>query len=75
MGEGWEIMENETLIRKIHMSCPLCVRVHEVEERKRIVSINFKGEDIPYEERFYFCVNAADDENEFETGRAADRSR
>lgn len=61
-------MEANTLIRKVHMSCPLCGKTHELEERKRSVAITLKGEEITYEERFYFCTNAAEDENEFETG-------
>ena len=61
-------MESGTLIRKIHMSCPLCDKTHEVEERKRITTITLKGEEVTYEERFYFCTNADEDENEFETG-------
>jgi putative zinc finger/helix-turn-helix YgiT family protein len=61
-------MEANTLIRKIHMSCPLCDKTHEIEERKRITTITLKGEEVTYEERFYFCVNANEDENEFETG-------
>ena len=61
-------MEANTLIRKVHMSCPLCGKTHELEERKRSVTITLKGEKITYEERFYFCANAAEDENEFETG-------
>lgn len=61
-------MEANTLIRKIHMNCPICDKTHEVEERKRITTITIKGEDVSYEERFYFCVNADEDENEFETG-------
>lgn len=28
-------MEADTLIRKIRMSCPLCGKTHEVEERKK----------------------------------------
>lgn len=28
-----------TLIRKIHMSCPLCDRIHEIEERERTTTI------------------------------------
>ena len=60
-------MANGTLIRKIHMSCPLCDRTHEIEERKRTTTIIIKGEEVTYEERFYFCANA-DDENEFQTG-------
>ncbi len=61
-------MESSTLIRKIHMDCPLCDKTHEVEERKRIAAITFKGEEVTYEERFYFCENADEEENEFETG-------
>ena len=61
-------MEANALIRKIHMSCPLCDKTHEIEERKRITTITLKGEEVTYEERFYFCANADEDENEFETG-------
>lgn len=61
-------MENSTLIKKIHMFCPLCDKTHEIEERKRIATITLKGEEVSYEERFYFCANADEDENEFETG-------
>ena len=61
-------MEASTLIRKIHMDCPHCDKTHEVEERKRIAAITLKGEEVTYEERFYFCENADEEENEFETG-------
>ncbi len=61
-------MEGFTLIRKVHMDCPLCDKAHEVEERKRLTSIIIKGDKVTYEEKFYFCANASDDENEFETG-------
>lgn len=61
-------MEANALIRKIHMNCPLCDKTHEVEERKRIATLTIKGEDVAYEERFYFCANADEDENEFEAG-------
>lgn len=60
-------MEASTLIRKIHMDCPLCGRTHEVEERKRFTTISLKGEEVIYEERFYFCANADEEENEFES--------
>lgn len=62
------MMEANKMIRKIHMNCPLCDRTHEVEERKRETSITIKGEEVIYEERFYFCANMDEDENEFETG-------
>ncbi|XCP85616.1 type II TA system antitoxin MqsA family protein [Roseburia hominis] len=61
-------MEAITLIRKVHMECPLCDKVHEIEERKRITNTVIKGEEVTYEERFYFCANATEDENEFESG-------
>ena len=61
-------MEASTLIRKVHMDCPLCDKTHEVEERKRFATITLKGDKVTYEERFYFCANADDEENEFETG-------
>lgn len=62
-------METGVLIRKVHIDCPLCDKTHEVEERKRKTSITIKGEKVTYEERFYFCANADEDENEFETGK------
>lgn len=57
------------MIRKIiYMSCPLCGKTHEIEERKRTTTTILKGEEVTYEEKFYFCANADEDENEFETG-------
>ncbi len=67
-------MESNTLIRRVHMNCPLCDKTHEVEERRRIASITIKGEEVSYKERFYFCVNADEDENEFETGAMANEN-
>ena len=51
------------IIRKVNMDCPICDKVHEVEERKRKTSITIKGEEVSYEERFYFCENADEEEN------------
>lgn len=68
------IMEASTLIRKIHMDCPLCDKVHDVEERKRMTTITLKGVEVAYEEKFYFCANANEDENEFETGAIINRN-
>ena len=61
-------MEASILIRKVHMNCPLCEKTHEVEERKRMTTITIKGKEVVYEERFYFCANADEDENEFVIG-------
>ena len=67
-------MNAGTLIRKVHMDCPLCDKTHEVEERKRIATITLKGDKVSYEERFYFCENADDEENEFETASMANEN-
>ena len=45
-------MEDSTLVRKVRMSCPLCEKEHEVEERKRMATITIKGKEVAYEERF-----------------------
>lgn len=68
------IMEASILVRKIHMDCPLCDKVHDVEERKRMTTITLKGVEVAYEEKFYFCTNADEDENEFETGAMTNRN-
>lgn len=67
-------MEAGTLIRKVQMDCPLCDKTHEVEERKRFTAITLRGKKAAYEERFYFCANADEEENEFETGAMANEN-
>lgn len=62
-------MENSTLIRRIHMECPLCGKVHEIGERKRFTSIQIKSDEVEYEETYYYCCYSNEDENEFETGK------
>lgn len=61
-------MVADVLVKKVHMECPLCDKIHELEERKRLTTAIIKGEEVTYEERFYFCANADEDENEFENG-------
>lgn len=67
-------MDTTTLIRVIHMECPLCDKIHEIEERKRTTTTIIKGEEVTYEERFYFCANADEDENEFETANMSNEN-
>ena len=67
-------MEESKLIRRVHMDCPLCNKTHEVEERERLTTISLKGDSVTYEERFYYCVNADEEENEFETGTMANEN-
>lgn len=62
-------MDDSHLIRKLQMDCPLCDKVHEIEERTRIAKIIIKGEEVSYVEKYYFCPNSDEDENEFVTGK------
>ncbi|MBQ9122426.1 MAG: DUF4065 domain-containing protein [Lachnospiraceae bacterium] len=55
------------VVKKVYMLCPLCDKKHEVEERKRMTSITIKGEKVTYEERFCFCADSKEEEEEFET--------
>lgn len=52
-------MAGSSLINKIHMDCPICHMLHEVEERARMASTFMKGEKIFYEEHFYVCTNGS----------------
>lgn len=61
-------MDKSNLLKKIQMKCPICDRVHEVEERKRVATTVIKNEKVTYEEKYYYCENADAEENEFETG-------
>lgn len=61
-------METDTIIRKVHISCPLCGKTHQLEERKRPASIIIKGDEVTYEEHFYFCRDTKEGKNEFTTG-------
>lgn len=56
-------------IRKIKMECPICDKLHEIEERTRIAKTIIKGEEISYEESYYICQNGDEEENEFATGK------
>ncbi len=63
------------LVRKIHMDCPLCNRLHEVEERRRTAAARVKGEEVICEQRFFRCPDAKGDTDEFETGEAASENQ
>ena len=62
-------MEHNKIIRKVQMDCPFCDKVHELEERMRTASIIIKGEQVYYEEAYYFCPESDEEENEFATGK------
>ena len=62
------IMPTNKFIRKVSMDCPLCDKIHELEERERTATLTIKGEKVSYRERYFFCCNCREEENEFETG-------
>ena len=55
------------LIKKTEMDCPICNKVHYVEERKGKETAIFKGVEVEYEDWFYRCANEKE-ENEFYNG-------
>lgn len=55
------------LIQKVHMDCPVCGKIHDVEEWERISETMIKDDTISYPERYYFCTDADEEEREFET--------
>ena len=67
--KGEITMNRSNLIRRIHMECPICDKVHEIEERTRITELIIKGEEVNYVETYYLCPNSDEDENEFVTGK------
>ncbi|MCI9598074.1 MAG: DUF4065 domain-containing protein [Firmicutes bacterium] len=62
-------MRQYDLVRKIQMECPMCDKIHEVEERKRVTHTIIKGEEVAYEETYYFCQYSDEDESEFASGK------
>lgn len=66
------MMRKFELIGKIEMPCPLCDKNHDVEIRQRLSTTIIKGEEVKYEEKYYFCCNSDADECEFETGKMTD---
>ncbi len=56
------------MIKRVHMDCPVCGKVHDVEEIKRVSKTIIKDDEVEYVARFYYCANAEEDEHEFELG-------
>lgn len=67
-------MKSSKLIRKILMYCPICDKVHEIEERVRTANIIIKGREVTYEENYYLCPGCNEEENEFATGKMEDEN-
>ena len=61
-------MNKVVLVAKKKMACPICGKTHLIEEKCRNSETLIKGQSVHYEQRFYYCSNASEDENEFESG-------
>jgi putative zinc finger/helix-turn-helix YgiT family protein len=58
-------MNKDYLVRTIERDCPICDKVHSVEERKRIAQAVVKDEVVDYEQVYYYCPLSGEEENEF----------
>lgn len=62
------------LIERIQMDCPICGQIHEVEKRKMETTTIIKGEEVTYDEIYFFCANSDEEECEFESGKIANEN-
>ena len=69
MCERRKNMTESGAVRAIHMKCPLCDKIHDIEERVRVAKTIIKDEEVEYEEKFYRCANCDEEENEFVSGK------
>ncbi|MBA1335954.1 MAG: hypothetical protein HPY66_1773 [Firmicutes bacterium] len=58
-------MNKDYLISTIEMDCPICNKVHSLEQRKRLTQSIVKDEIVDYEEVYYLCPLSDQEENEF----------
>lgn len=70
-GKGGFEMKDE-LIERIEMNCPVCGGTHAVEKRLRETQALFKGDVVNYEEVYFLCDHADDEENEFVPAKVMD---
>lgn len=63
---------NDKLIESIEMSCPICGETHMVEKRSRETQALFKGDVVDYEEIYFICNQADDEEDEFVPAKVMD---
>lgn len=58
-------MNNDFLISTVEMDCPVCNKVHSLEQRKRLTQSIVKDEVVDYEEIYFLCPLSDEEENEF----------
>lgn len=58
-------MKKDHLICTIEKDCPICNKVHLLEQRKRLSQSIVKDEIVVYEELYFLCPLTDEEENEF----------
>ncbi|MGB4659317.1 MAG: type II TA system antitoxin MqsA family protein [Mobilitalea sp.] len=58
-------MNKDYLISTIEMDCPICNKVHSLEQRKRPTQSIVKDETVEQEEVYFLCRLSDEEENEF----------
>lgn len=58
-------MNKDYLVSTIEMDCPVCNKVHLLDQRKRVSQALVKEEIVDYEEVYYLCSLSDEEENEF----------
>jgi len=66
-------MEKEKAIIIIEENCPICDKTHKKEIKKRKSIVTIKGEQVEYDEYYYICNNA-DNENEYVSEKLMDEN-
>ena len=68
-------MADYTFKKQEEMECPMCGKKHMVELRTRIATLNVKGLAVDYQEDYYYCEFAEEEEKkEFVTGKVMEEN-
>lgn len=65
-------MEENLLITKELLDCPLCGEIHELELWNRVSQSIVKNDIVEYREYVFKCLNSSEDDNEFVSGKYLD---
>ncbi len=58
-------MSNDFLISTVEMDCPICNKIHLLEQRTRLTQSIVKDEVVDYEDVYFLCTLSNEEENEF----------
>ena len=62
-------MYKDKLIKTVHMDCPICDQIHDVEMHTRIATLQIKKDRVSYKETYFICHNTNNEECEFQTAK------